>query len=75
VNIDTRAKSYAIGYGILTITTLVFYWIVGLFSVRNDTAVVASIFLIAIVELINTALIDKYHVDIEKLIKKFSKNN
>lgn len=73
VNIDTRLKALSAGYGLFLIVFIVANFIVSAIDPALSTAMWIAIWLIVIVEIINTIIIDKYHVDIEHVTKRFKK--
>lgn len=73
MNIDTRAKSYALGFGVIAAVTVITYAMLSILDFTNTSFVLVALSLLVVTELITTVKIDKYHVEIEKLIKKFNK--
>ncbi len=74
VKIDTRVKGIGLGYAIAVVLFLVFFAVVSVVDPSVRTAIIVSIVLITVIELINTITIDAYHADIEKVTKRFKKN-
>lgn len=73
VNIDTRAKALGIGYGMFAVLTLLIYGLSALLNPSTQTAITLAVVLMIIVEILNTFTIDKYHVEIEAVTRRFKK--
>ena len=75
MNIDTRAKSYTIGFLMFIIVAVVAYLLLNILSFTEESLLIVALSLIVVTEIVNTVRLDTYHVQIEKLIKKFSKSS
>ncbi len=73
-NINTRAKALGIGYGIGIVSFGIFFVIAQLVSPDPTLSILISIGLLIVIEIVNTIAIDKYHVEIEAVTRKFKKD-
>lgn len=71
--IDTRAKAYGLGLAVVSVTTAVTYFAAGLFDPSIKTTALYCVAMLVTADVISMMSIDKYHVNIEKLTKKFKK--
>ena len=71
--IDTRAKAYTLGFLVLFLPTLVVFGLLSLVQIDISTAMILCIIVILTIEVINEVAIDRYHVEIEQISKKFRK--
>jgi len=71
--INTRAKAYGLSFAIVGITTLITYFLAGLFDpALKPTAIYCSVVLL-LSDIVSMISIDKYHLNIEKLTKRLKK--
>lgn len=73
VKIDTRAKSYAISLTMFVVFVGVLYGLFSLVSLSSYEAFKIIIALLTVEFFLMAFLLDKYHVEIEQVTKKFKK--
>ncbi len=73
INIDTRAKAYAISFVAFVIPTALLFGLYSLLDLSGNVALKLMIGLLVITYFASGVLIDKYHVEIEQITKKFKK--
>jgi hypothetical protein len=71
--VDTRAKSYSISFVGLVVTTAIFYFIFTLLNLSAATALWTIIILLVLAYTAVAFLLDKYHVEIHRLINPLRK--
>lgn len=71
-NADTRPKVYAFGLLLPSVLFLVSYFVLSVRQVPTETCAWISIIVTISLEVINVVGYDRYHIGIEKLIKKFT---
>lgn len=73
LNIDTRAKSYAVALIAFMVFTLPLFGIYTLLNINADTAIKLIVGLLVASFVLTGYFVDQYHVDIEKVTKRFKK--
>ncbi len=73
VNIDTRLKAYTIGLIAPAVFFLIVYFVISVLGTTVESAAWLSVIALLVIEVVNVVGYDRYHIGIEKLIKKFSK--
>lgn len=73
MNINTRAKAYALAAVIVLVTTGIAYSLLHLVDLTDTSMLATALSLLIVVEVFNTIKFDRYHIAIEKLIKKYAK--
>ena len=73
LKVDTRLKSYAFSMSIIIILTPIFYFGINILNLSNETCLILSIVALVLSYVVGFVLMDKYHVDIEKVTKIFKK--
>jgi len=73
IDINTRAKAYGIGLSLPIFITLVAYGVLAWLSPSVGTLLWMTVILLAIVELFSMVSLDKYHIDIEPVIRSFNR--
>lgn len=73
MNIDTRAKSYSISVIIFVFMTGALFGVYSVFDISGDTALKTIIALLVASFFVTAVTVDKFHVEIEKVTKKFKK--
>ena len=73
VNIDTRAKSYGISLIMFVVFNAILFGVYSLFDVGVTGAFKIIIVMLTVEFLAMAVLLDKYHVEIEQVTKKFKK--
>lgn len=73
LKIDTRAKALGLGYGMFIFLLGAGFLVTNTVDPSAKQAAYFAFVLMVFVELVNTANIDKYHIDIEVLTKRFKK--
>ncbi|MCA9344518.1 hypothetical protein KC946_01655 [Candidatus Saccharibacteria bacterium] len=71
--IDTRAISYGLGIMIIVSLSAFGYFIASIIGPDTTQSIVYSVVVLIIADIISMMAIDKYHVNIEILTKKFKK--
>ncbi len=69
--IDTRAKSYALSTILFLIVVGLLYGFYSLLDLSTDTAVKVTVGLLILSYAATAVLVDKYHVDIEQVTRRF----
>lgn len=73
INIDTRLKGIGFGYVLIIILFLPIWGLISFIDPSTETAVVWSLVLIVVIELVNTVTIDAYHAEIEHITRRFKR--
>lgn len=73
VNINTRPKAYLAAAVTLAVMFIPAWLIVSAVDPQPKTAMLWAFWLTVLIEVVNTVVIDKYHVDIERLTRRFTK--
>ncbi len=73
VNIDTRAKSYGISLISFVLIVAVFYGLFCWLSLELSTGLKVIVGLLVASYIVTAVTVDQYHVDIEKVTKRFKK--
>lgn len=73
VNIDTRAKSYGISLIMFVVFNAILFGVYSMFDVGATEAFKIIIVMLNVEFLAMAVLLDKYHVEIEQVTKKFKK--
>lgn len=71
VNIDTRPKAYLAAAVTLAIIFIPAWLIISAVDPQPKTAMLAAFWLMVLIEVVNTVVIDKYHVEIENVTRRF----
>lgn len=73
MKIDTRPKAYALSTVAFIVTGGILFGIFSLLDVNADAAIIAIVGLLIVTYFITAVVVDKYHVDIEKVTRQFKK--
>ncbi|MCX6806293.1 MAG: hypothetical protein NTY56_02525 [Patescibacteria group bacterium] len=73
IKVDTRIKSYAISVAIMLILVPLFYIGLYLINIGNNVALILSALTLIASYVVGFVWMDKYHVNIEKITRKFDK--
>lgn len=73
LNINTRAKSYAISFCIFIVVVAVLYGFYMWLDLSTDTALKTIVVLLVLSYAATAVTVDQFHVDIEKITKPFKK--
>lgn len=71
LNINTRAKSYAISTILFIVVVSVLYGLYNLLNVSTLAAIQLTVGLLVASYIATAVLVDKYHVDIERVTRRF----
>ena len=71
VNVNTRAKSYAISFVVFVFTAFISFFFFMWLDLSLETALKTIIVLLVVSFASSAVIIDQYHVDIEKITKPF----
>lgn len=74
VNINTSAKSYTAGVLSVIVPAFILYKVVQRFDFTQDFLLRYSLIAIVVAELITIVMLDRYHIRLEKLIKRSAKS-
>ena len=73
IKVDTRLKSYAISVAIMLILVPLFYFGLEFVDLGNNAALILSALTLVASYVVGFVWMDKYHVNIEKITRKFDK--
>lgn len=73
VKIDTRAKSYGIAAGAFVVLTVIALGIFSLLNLQGNAVLWYLIVVLVLAYAVRSVLLDKYHVEIERVTRPFMK--